>query len=31
VAALRRHVQGFTLYPGGDFFPLKDVWLGPSR
>lgn len=31
VAAHRRHVQGFTLYPGGDFTPLKDVWLGAPR
>jgi peptide/nickel transport system substrate-binding protein len=31
VAAHRAHVRGFTLYPGGDFLPLKQVGLGPPQ
>lgn len=30
LAAMRDTIQGFALYPAGDYTPLKDVWLSPG-
>lgn len=29
IVVMRRQVQGFRLFPSGDFLSLKEVWLGP--